>query len=153
MSLKEFELFHGSVLTKLVRRDDDVTLSLVETDRNTWAMYRVNDADFFIKHSAKPRLLKTGKSWVFSFAGKQLAQVRDKKPHVALVCGGGVKTSADSGICFLTVEQMDELLADGKQTTITVRLEPGRRFRVSSGATDQPLIIPRTALETFEILA
>lgn len=155
MALKEFELFHGSVLTQLVRRGSKVTLSLVETDRDSWAIYRVNDIDFFIKHSASPRALtlqrhKGGKSWVFSFAGKQLTQVKNKKPHVVLVCGSKTKTDHNTGICFLTKEQMKELLADGAQS-ITVRLVPGSRFRVRSSAVSRELIIPRSALERFEI--
>lgn len=155
MALKEFELFHGSVLTQLVRRGSKVTLSLVETDRDSWAIYRVNDIDFFIKHSASPRALtsqrhKGGKSWVFSFAGKQLAQVKSKKPHVVLVCGNQTKTDHNTGICFLKREQMKELLADGTQN-ITVRLVPNKSFRVTSSTVSQELVIPRSALEKFEI--
>jgi hypothetical protein len=45
MAIRQFELFHGAVLTKLVRRGQRVALTMIETSPNDpWAVYTINDA-------------------------------------------------------------------------------------------------------------
>ena len=57
MSVKEFELFHGAVLTKVLRSDRPVALRLVGTrPGENWSTYTLNDAvDLLVSHSKSPR--------------------------------------------------------------------------------------------------
>jgi activator of HSP90 ATPase len=50
MPLREFELFHGGVITKIVRSERPVTLRLIETKpEEKWSTYTLNDkVDLFI---------------------------------------------------------------------------------------------------------
>lgn len=52
MAIKEFELFHGAVLAKLLRSNEPITLCLIErSERDPWASYRINDAcSIYIKY-------------------------------------------------------------------------------------------------------
>ena len=79
MSIKEFELFHGAVLTKLVRIERPITVTLIETQREqTWSVYKVMDGQLFIKHSTSPRPLSRGKggySWTFTFSPEHISQI------------------------------------------------------------------------------
>lgn len=151
MTLKEYELFHGAVLAKLVRRDKPITLRLIETNTSeSWSVYKVNDIDVFLKHSANPRELKKGgRSWTFIFGEKQLAQISENT-HIALICGSSDTKDKNMGICFLKSQTATSLLS-GNAKSITVHLEPGQRFRVSSSAVDEKVLIAQNAIEKYEI--
>jgi hypothetical protein len=93
MSIKNIELFHGAVLTKLMRNHHPVALRMIETRPKEGFFYIINDeVDFYIKH----RMGKEGKkgpiSWQFSFNPdeiQKMAEVRKKRNngfYVALVC-------------------------------------------------------------------
>ncbi len=43
MPIREFEMMHGTVLTKLCRNDQPIALSLIETRNEQRAVYWVND--------------------------------------------------------------------------------------------------------------
>jgi len=151
MPLKEYELFHGTVLTKLVRRDNPVTLRLIETNTSeAWSVYRINDINIFIKYSSNLRTLKKGgKSWTFPFSPHQIEQIFENM-HISLVCGSHDIKSKEMEICFIENKHAICLLS-GDAKSITVHLEPGQRFRVSSSAVKQKIIIPRNAIEKYEV--
>lgn len=52
-AVRQFELFHGAVLTALLRRDHPIALSMVETmPSDSWSTYRINDAvNLVVTHS------------------------------------------------------------------------------------------------------
>ena len=56
MSIKDLELLHGAVLTKLVRSDNPITLRMIETNRNeARSAYTLNDeVILYIKYHKKP---------------------------------------------------------------------------------------------------
>ena len=63
--VKEFELLHGIVLTKLLR-SDGAALRLIETDaKKAWAAYRVNDEiNVYVKYRLQNRETKReSRSW------------------------------------------------------------------------------------------
>jgi len=81
MPLREFELFHGAVLTKLVRNDRPVALRMIETrPSEAWAMYLINnEVPLLVKHSTNSRELRRrqgARSWTFVFGNDQLREVR-----------------------------------------------------------------------------
>lgn len=149
MPIKDFELFHGVVLNRLVRSDKPLTLRLIETHDDTWGVYKLNDeVELYIKHSASPRKLTRGKggsSWVFSFSEEHLARIKEiqaKRPvYVALVCGSNnVKDRME--ICFLEPDDFAKVidLTDPKHQSVTIRYENGNKnFRAFLNRKEIPL--------------
>lgn len=138
MSIKEFELFHGAVLTKLIRSDKSINLSMFETKLDdAWAAYTVNDAaDIYIKHSLASRPRKKdegGFSWTFIFNSEHIAQIKEiqiKRPvYIALVCGHKSIKEDRMEICFLDPDKVFDVLdfeSTGTQS-ITVRYNAGAK--------------------------
>jgi hypothetical protein len=159
MSVHEFELFHGVVLTKLVRSDRPMTLRLIETSANeAWVAYTINTtATLFMKHSTKSRVLKREKalSWSFVFSPKDLAQIKERggNAYVALICGLKKVQVPKMEICFLTAEQVNQLLdtEDSRQQAVTVKAATRKRLRVSSSRIESELLVPQSALESWEV--
>jgi hypothetical protein len=60
MPIQEFELYHGAVLTKVMRTDPMPTLRLIEKDqRDARGSHRVDDSVILhIKHAKASRALK-----------------------------------------------------------------------------------------------
>jgi len=157
MSIKEFELFHGAVLTKLVRSDRPLTLRMIETrPGEAWSIYKLNDAvKVLVKHSRTPRKLKrdrAGASWPFSFSRDQVLQLRSKDAWVALVCGADRVGDAKMEVCLLKPEEVGQLLdvQSEVQQSVTVKYLPGKRLRVSSARWDE-LVVPRNRVENWEV--
>jgi len=161
VAIDEFELFHGVVLTKLVRSDRPVTLRMIETrPSELWSAYTLNDeVDLFIKHSTKPRDTVRGgqgRSWSFVFGPEQVKQMAASKArrrlYAALV--GGSTLVKDSGrcVCLLTPREIEQLLdlSSSSQQTVTVKLIPGKNLRVYRDRTEK-LKVPQNRLEKWEI--
>lgn len=158
-SVKQFELFHGLVLVKMLRgKPPGMTLHLIQTNtQEEWATYKVNDARLFLKHSAKPREAKTtgAKTWTFNFGRAELRQLGEAECRVGLVCGfPDVRAARDMQVCFPSPEQTGRLLdlssPEKKQQALTVRWEKGKSLRVSSGRVQKPLVVSRSAFDKWE---
>jgi hypothetical protein len=114
-------------------------------------------AVLFMKHSTKPRVLKREKarSWSFVFSTKDLAQIKKhgSNAYVALVCGLKKVEAAKMEICFLTPDQFNQLLDTGnsKQQAVTVKAATRKRLRVPSARVESELIVPQSALESWEV--
>jgi hypothetical protein len=154
MSVREFELFHGVVLTKLLRSQRPVNLRMIETrPGEMWSAYTINDeVDLFIKHSTTPRNVargRGGRSWPFVFGLKQLQQMAQsgaKRPvWVALVCGSRDAKDDDMQVCLLHPSQMAQLVdtSVGAQQTVTVRYVPRGKLRVFKGRREHCLVSQR----------
>ena len=161
MGIKQFELFHGSVLTKLVRSDRPLTLRMIETHPDdAWAVYTINDqVDLFIKHCASPRGLSRQKGasvWQFVFSSEQVAQLRDlgagREVYSALVCGRGNLKRGDMHICLLDPEQLAKLidLDAAAAQPITVKYLPRKMLRVSAPSRDD-LLVPQGAIDRWQV--
>ena len=142
MSIKEFELFHGAVLTKLVRNDRPISLSMIETKpEDSWAVYTINDeVNIFIKHSTTSRLINRGKggfSWTFAFNVENLAKLKGERPtYIALVCGHKSVKDSRMEICFLSPFQVEQVIDfdRGTSQSITIRYITGaKKLRVFQG--------------------
>lgn len=162
MSIKEFHLFHGAVLAKLIRSGKPISLSLIETKpEDSWAAYTINDeVDIFMKHSTSPHELKRndgGYSWVFVFNSDQLAQLKEiqkKRPvYIALICGHKSVKAGRMEICYLNPEEVCEVLdfESTEQQSITVRYNTGaKKFRVIQGR-EEKLMISLNELDAWDI--
>jgi hypothetical protein len=162
MSIKAFELFHGVVLTKLIRNDNPISLSLFgRQEGEPWAVYRVNEAVyFFVKSSMKARELlrpKGGVSWQFIFNNDQLRQIRELKIKlpVCVVLVGGMKDIShckNMQVCFLEPADVDELLEleNDINQSLTVKYEPGKWLKIVRNRKEVRKIA-RTALDNWEV--
>ena len=116
MAVQEFQLFHGIVLTKLVRNDKPMTLQLIETaTQKSQSEYQINaEFSLFVKHSATPKERKRERAaaWSFSFSPKDIGQIRERgdKAFVALVCGAKEMNPKDMEVCLLNPNQIARLI-------------------------------------------
>lgn len=164
-TVHEFEMFHGIVLTKLVRRHHPVSLSMIETrTRDAWAEYKVNDeVVLYVKHSTSPQSLKRegGIAWNFSFASDHIDRIRALKNDgdicIALVCGDrDLAELRVMQICLLQKHQVVDLLdlESTRSQTIRVRYLPGtgKSLRVRGSLTGMTeLVVPRSGLDNWQI--
>lgn len=161
MGIREFEVFHGSVLTKLVRSDRPITLRMIETKPGeAWAAYTINDeVELFVKHStnARPQARQKGAyswSWVFNPDQiKQMNKLRKKRPVYAALVGG--RKSIKRGkmqVCLLNPEQLDRLIdySNPNAQSVTVKYVPGKQLRVFSDRKIE-LLVPQSALDQWVV--
>jgi hypothetical protein len=165
-TVHEFEMFHGIVLTKLVRRKLPVSLLMIETQaKEAWSEYKVNDqVILYVKHSTSPRSLKRegGIAWNFSFATDHVKRIRALRDGgdicIALVCGD--KDLGELGsmqICLLEKHQLAGLLdLDlSRPQAIRVRYLPGTgkslRVRGSLNDSAEELKVPRSGFDKWQV--
>ncbi len=166
MTIKDFELFHGAALTKLLRNDRPVSLRMIETTpAESWAAYTLNDeVILYIKHSKSPstKTRKDALSWYFTFSEKHLNEIKkmrgDKEVFIALVCGKNkIGRAADNQmcICLLEPKKVDQCIDvnAGKTQTITVQHSPKIQLQVwgNKNSAENPLGIASNAIEAWEV--
>jgi hypothetical protein len=159
MGIDEFELFHGVVLTKLLRSERPITLRLIETrPAESWSAYTVNDVDLFIKHSTTPSSTVRGgegRSWTFVFGVHQLGQMASSKAkagvYAALVGGSRQIKDSQRCVCLLAPEQVKQVLdfSSPSQQAVTVKLIPGKSLRVSGRK--EKFKVPQNRLDKWEV--
>jgi|SRR3990172_2042437 len=160
MAVNEFELFHGIVLTKLMRSERPVALRLIETrPAEAWSAYRVNDElDLFIKHSTAPRLLsrgRGGRSWTFVFSPAQLRQMQGSRregPVWAALVGGSRDVKDQMIVCLLDPDQIAEVvdLGSPNQQSLTVRQIPRSNLRVFKDKRER-FLVAQSRLDQWEV--
>lgn len=157
MAIKEFELFHGAVLTKLVRSDQLLTLRMIETRvAEDWSTYLVNDQiRVLIKHSATFRETKkdNATAWQFVFNSNQIRQLDVAKTWAALVCGSKCLGNGEMEICLLAPGQVGKLInvTSNSQQALTVKSIPAKSLRVFNSNVKNELIISRNRMDTWVI--
>lgn len=123
--LKEFEFYHGVVLSRLVHGDVPVQIHTFPTDSN--ASYVLNGSvGLYIKHSTKRMT-----PWRFSFQKKhqnEIQQMRDKFDYVflILVCG-------DDGVVTLSYDELKKILDEQHDEVewISVSRRPREKYAVT----------------------
>jgi hypothetical protein len=157
MPIREFELFHGAVLTKLVRADRPITLRMIETrPADAWSTYRINDAvSILLKHSTRLRPLRRKRgaaAWSFVFSTDQIEQLSKQGTWAALVCCSSKIGRNKMETCLLDPDQLNRLLdlTAKTQQSITVKRLPGKRLRVVSPRT-RDLVVARNRIETWRV--
>jgi hypothetical protein len=160
-TISEFELFHGVVLTKLLRSKRPISLHMIEArPGERWSAYTVNgEVDLFIKHSTTPSATVRGgegRSWPFVFGLGQLRQMADSKArggvYVALVGASRRVKDAERCVCLLTPGEVTELidLSLKSQQALTVKLIRGKSLRVYSGGKER-FKVPQGRLGKWEV--
>ena len=165
-TVHEFEMFHGIVLTKLVRRKLPVSLLMIETQaKEAWSEYKVNDqVILYVKHSTSPRSLKRegGIAWSFSFAADHIRRIRALSDGgnicIALVCGEkDLGKLGSMQICLLEKHHLARLLdLDSlRPQAIRVRYLPGTgknlRARGSLSDSVEELKVPRSGFDNWRV--
>jgi len=157
MPVREFELFHGAVLTKLVRSDHPTTLRMIETKPGeSWSAYTLNDEiTLILKHSATPHQLKRERGsfrWQFTLSPEQIQQLSAANSWLGLACGSRRIGKAPMEVCLLNPGDVDRLIDKSSlvQQSVLVKYLPGKSLRVSSSMIDE-LIIPRNRLDEWQI--
>jgi hypothetical protein len=164
--VKEFELLHGVVLTKLLRTDG-AALRLVETDsKKAWAAYRVNDeVNIYVKYRLQNRETKKEQKlvWSFVFSDEELAKITElravKPVWLALVCGLPEITTESlkaMQVCLLDPVQIDGCINVGssKSQALTVEYKPGASLRAYgplNSEQKQKLVVSRNRLDEWTV--
>jgi hypothetical protein len=155
MKLATFEYYHGVVLTKLLRKDSQVTLTLVESrPTESWATYVINDdIALTIVHSANPREVSQqpkGTSWTFRIQSPGDAQTQYRR-FLALVGVQKDVGSANAIICVLDPAQISQLGLADKAGTITVRKPAKKGQLIVFKDKRQTMLVPQNAIETLAL--
>jgi hypothetical protein len=156
----EFELFHGVVLTKLVRGERPFTLRLIETKvGELWAAYKVNDATIHIKHSVTPRRRTRGEPatvWQFTLPASEVSKICApsgdwSEKFLVLVCGAKDVRFNAMQVCLLDSGQLAQLLDSGanRQQTISVVHTRNKSLRARSPRAE--IIVPRNRLDKWVV--
>ena len=162
--VKEFELLHGIVLTKVLR-SDGATLRLIETDtKKAWAAYTINDEVIvYVKYALTNRSTKRESKyvWAFPFQSSELEKLKDlcgKKPvYAGLVCGlSDIKSNKEMQVCLLDPDQIDKCidLGAGKSQTINVEYKTGSSLRAygpKNSEEKQKLVVSRNKLDEWKV--
>lgn len=162
--IKEFELLHGIVLTKILRTNG-ATLRLVETDtRQSWAAYKINDSVLvYVKYALTSReTIKENKTvWAFPFQPseqKKIKELRQDKPvYVTLICGlSDIKAHDKMQVCLLDPDEIEKCisLAARNTQTITVEYKPKASLRAygpKNSTEKQKLVVSRSKLDEWVI--
>ncbi len=162
--IHDFELFHGAVLTKIMRSDQPVALRMIETNtKEAWSAYIINDeVTLYVKYSTKPmpRERESGAFvWTFSFTPDQLAELRklgqEHFVYVALVCGQRDIAKGSMHVSFMEQAEIDECidLMDEVQQNVFVKFVPGGKLRVwgPRNSSRNPIKVTRSGLEKWKI--
>lgn len=164
MTITAVELFHGVVLTRLVRGNKPIAFKMFafNADKSSSA-YIVNDkAAVYIKHSKTPRLRQRkgyNCAWSFTFSPEHLGEIRglgrEVPVHTAFVCADRKYGRPCQYICFLTPGELSlcvDLNADTQQNLIIANLPRGKlRVWGSKKPANAPLLISKNALERWSV--
>lgn len=165
MPVREFEYMHGAVLAKILRKDEPLQLTLVETNSDeTNSVYKIASSErkesvLYIKHSKTPRTRNKDNSPIstfnFTFTSMNLADLKRYSSNsliLALVCAQQNYKANGSEICVLYNEKILQLIDIDAATTqvISVISEPKKSLRVRGTLTNnEDLIIPRKQIESL----
>ncbi|MCK4798737.1 MAG: hypothetical protein KAT05_15275 [Spirochaetes bacterium] len=150
MALSKFELYHGTVLSQIVR-SRGISLKLFERhEQHGWGEYEVSDNHFsyrvIIKSSATVRTTRKGFAANFTFSAEDINRIRNV-PGSILVC----LVCADQEICTLEMEDVHALglLRKAEACNVIVTWSKGTALHVKSKLEKLNYTIPRNRLKTF----
>ncbi|MCK4260833.1 MAG: hypothetical protein KAX49_17785 [Halanaerobiales bacterium] len=158
MAIREFEFYHGAVLAKILRKDVPYSLKLVETNKESWSTYIINDDIVLYMRYRSPHKTNKHLRWDFSFNSTQIEEIRkyfDYDLRFALVCINKKYKGYNSEVCILNKEQIMNLI-DLDATTdqrINVYLEKRKSFRVDGTMSEKykELIINKSCIDNLKI--
>jgi len=151
MALSGFELFHGAVLSQIVR-SKGISLKLFERhEQHGWGEYEVSDNHFsyrvMIKSTSSIRKTKKGFASNFTFSAEDIKRIRKTEGSilVCLVCG-------EQEICTLEMEDVHALglLRKEEASNVIVSWSKGSALHVKSKWETLKHTIPRNRLKNFQ---
>lgn len=151
MSVKEFELFHGAVLTKLMRNHRPVALSMIETRPSEGFFYTINDeVECYIKHRTGHMGKKGAISWQFSFTPEEIRKFGDVKQkrgciYVALVCSLPKKTDSNMQVAFF-----DPIKKTGIDSILDLNSKSSQTFTIKDNMSGK-LVVIKNYVEIMKI--
>lgn len=155
MPIRTFELFHGAVLTKLVRSGHPVTLRLIETGSlDAWGMYRINDeVNLLLKYSTIPKPHNAATRWDFVVSPTEMTALSKGTTWLVLIGGSLELHKTTMEVCLLEPDEIKKLFhLKGLRESVYVRAEQGKSLRVGPPKQGQEeLVIPRSRLETWRV--
>lgn len=161
MSAKPYELWHGLVLTKILRSGRPISLRMIETNPSeSWSTYALNDeVDLFICFNTAARSIERGgaaHAWRFNFSANQARQLQGgggkREVWAALVCGFKSPGASGSQICLLNPSEIQESVDFSKeQPGVSVRVPNGKgQIRVIKDRREA-FKVPKSRLESWDI--
>jgi hypothetical protein len=153
MPISKFELYHGVVLSQIIRSPQ---ISLKLLDKNTdieWSAYEIFVKDIthkvFVKSTSNVRKGRKGIEYsVFTFSKSDILRLRRIESHknllICLVC-------ANREICTLEWEDIDamRLLFETTPTAVIVSWEKNTRLHVKCRGESLNYTVPRNRLKLF----
>lgn len=159
MSIGKFEFMHGAALARLLRKDEPLTLTLIETNKGeSWSAYKTTsgntEINIYMKYSTAPKQTKSQTFWTFVFNQPNVLElVRLNKSTVSLILVCAQKDfSEPSELCWISNANLALLIdfeREGAQT-ITVRHEKGKSLRVNSSVHTDELIVNRDEIDKIK---
>ena len=160
--IKPFELFHGAVLTKLVRSDRPITMRLIQTSVNEdWRIYSIStsreDARFYMRVGKNPRPLTRTKgiSWYFPIQRDESIRIKElleKGPvYIFLICGDE-ELKHTMVICAIAPDKIKDILdldSNGNSQNVTVKYIKGRSYRVCGARKNKEVVINQNELDSI----
>lgn len=153
MSIPKFELYHGVVLSQIIR-SPRISVKLLEKNSNLeWSAYEITDNEIthkvFVKSTSNVRKGRKEKRYSsFTFSASDIIKLRQiessKNLLVCLVC-------ADNEVCTLGWEDIDNmrLLFEKTSTSIIVSWRENTSLHVKCRGEVLGYTIPRNRLKTF----
>lgn len=153
-TVRQFELFHGAVLTALLRRDHPIALSMVETmPSDSWSTYRINDAvNLVVTHSTTgTKQRRTNEVvWQFTFSSAQIKQIREGRAYVAMVCGSP-SVKAEMEVCLLDPSQIEKLIDVQSPQQQAVSVRASSSLKVYSGRHVKEVTVAKNKYRNWEV--
>ena len=165
MAIKDIEMFHGVVFTKLLRSERPINLKMFEfnVDAST-AAYLVNDeVTLYVKHSKTPRDRRRKsyeRVWHFNFTTVHLSEMKklnkNSDINLVLICGDkDLDKAREMQVCFLKPKEIEKCINyNGTETqTLTVADVKRGKLRVwgSANTAKEPLLIEKRRLDEWEV--
>ncbi|MDP3970913.1 MAG: hypothetical protein Q8P90_04385 [bacterium] len=153
MTISKFELYHGVVLSQIIR-SPRINIKLLEkSDDFEWSAYEITDNQsthkVFVKSTSNVRIGKKEVHYSsFTFSESDISKLREieteKNLLICLVC-------ADNEVCTLEWEDIDNtrLLFEKKSTSVIVSWNNNTRLHVKCRGKILEYTIPRNRLKTF----
>lgn len=153
MALSQFELYHGAVLTQLVRNPSDVSLKLIERDseKHGWGMYVIGAGrkDYILVVKSSAKITEGRKKYCnFTFSVHDINVInkyKNKELLISLVCH-------NEHICLLRKSDIFSLqiLESNKPCGVSVHWTRGSELTVKSKYAELDHKIARNALKKFK---
>jgi len=139
----DIELFHGAVLTRLIRKDRPISLNIIEFNADkSRSGYILTDDDgdkpLYIKHSKGSALTPKGykKSWQFTFSEEHLKEIQELfedygHVNIVLVCGAKTIGAEDTYTALLSydkLEQCVDITGNNGQQIVNIGDKGGKNY-------------------------